>query len=388
MKVLMTGGGTAGHITPILSVATELKILSTDIELRYVCQKGDKLNSLVVDSHDFEKIYAIFAGKWRRYHSIGFWAHLKDPITIIKNVRDSFLFALGFIQSIWILIFWRPNVIFVKGGYVGLPVGLAAALLRIKIITHDSDAMPGLTNRILARYTYKQCVALPKQYYKQYKQSKIIQTGIPISDNYQIYDQQQINKIKSKLGLPSSSKVLTVFGGSLGAVRLNNSILKIAKKLLFKNPDLYLLHITGNHQSKEISEFYAGLATDIKARVRYWGFLSNLYEITGIADLVISRAGATSIAELSAQKKAIVLVPNPLLTGGHQLYNAEIVEASDAAIVVNEKELAKDNYNFDDVIGELLNDNNRLKLLADNLSQLTVVNAAKNIANVIIEVAK
>lgn len=382
----MTGGGSAGHITPILSVATELKKLRSDADIRYVGQAGDKLNSIVKDANVIEKSYAIFAGKWRRYHGIGFWAHVTDWRTVLKNIRDLFLFVVGFVQSFCLLILWRPSVIFVKGGYVGLPVGLAAVILRVPVVTHDSDSQPGLTNRILARFARKQCVALPTQYYKQYDPSKLVHTGVPAREEYQELSDVKINELKQKLQLPRDSLVLTIFGGSLGAVRLNTAMLEAVPSLLEKFPKLHILHVTGNQQADEITQAYASLESNLGKRVWSWPFLPNLHEATGVADVVIARAGATSITELGLQKKAVIVVPNPYLVGGHQTQNAAILQDNDAAIVVSEKKLQDPTYNFAKTIVELLSNESRQKQLGQNLHAIAVPHAAINIATVLTEV--
>ena len=182
MKVMMTGGGTAGHVTPLLAVASELKKEQPSASIRYIGNYGDTFGHLVKNSNDFDKSYLIFAGKFMRYHKISKLVYLKDPRITLKNIRDLFLFLFGFIQSIAYLVFWRPDVIFVKGGFVGLPVGLAGAFLRIPVVTHDSDAVPGLTNRILSRYSKLQAVAMPIDSYK-YNKKTIRLTGLPINED-------------------------------------------------------------------------------------------------------------------------------------------------------------------------------------------------------------
>lgn len=384
----MTGGGSAGHITPILSVATELVKQQPNADIRYVGQIGDPLNSLVTEEHGIQKNYKICAGKWRRYHGVGFWAHLADWRTMLKNARDMVLFGIGFLQSLWLLLRWRPNVVFVKGGYVGLPVGLAAALVRVPIVTHDSDSLPGLTNRVLSRFAAKQCVALPAEYYTQYNKAKLVHTGVPYSeDKYYELSDKQIESLKLKLQLPKTAQVLSVFGGSLGAVRINNALLEAVPALLETFPDLHVLHVTGQNQSAEITSAYGSLAPELSARVWSWPFLPNLNEITGVADVVIARAGATSIAELGQQKKAVIAVPNPYLVGGHQTQNARILQQNDAALVVSEKQLDDPSYNFAKTIVDLLQSKSRKQELGANLHALSIPHAAGKIAEVLRGVA-
>lgn len=388
MKVLMTGGGSAGHITPILSVATEFKKLQPKAEIRYVGQRGDTLGSLTTAKNSpIDQSYAVFAGKWRRYHGVGVWAHIKDWRTILKNLRDLVYLAIGFVQSLIMLIRWRPQVVFIKGGFVGMPVGLAAACLRVPIVTHDSDALPGLTNRVLSRFAAKQCVGLPIEYYKQYSSAKMVHTGVPTNVAYAPLTEKQKNVQKERLQLPKSAVVLTIFGGSLGAVRLNNAVLEIAPTLLRRVPNLHILHVTGATQNEEIATAYNELPKDMSGRIWTWPFLPNLHEITGVADVVVARAGATSLAELGLQEKATIIVPNPYLVGGHQTHNARLLEDKDAAVVVTEKELAHNITAFEAIIDSLLHDERRQKQLGKNLRSLCIPDAAQAISRTLIEVA-
>lgn len=387
MKVLMTGGGTAGHITPILSVATELKKAHPKVHIRYVGQAGDSLASIAVENELISGSWLVLAGKWRRYHGVGFWTHARDWRTVLKNIRDLFLLGLGFMQSIWLLLRWRPDVVFAKGGFVCVPVGLAAALLRVPIVTHDSDALPGLTNRILARFARKQCVGLPVQYYKQYDQRKVVQTGVPINDKYHAVTSAESDFIKAHLQLPKDAKVVTVFGGSLGAIRINNAFLETVPTLLEKIPELYIFHITGSQQSEEIALAYGSLRDNLRRRIWSWPFVKNLDELTAVADVVVSRSGATSLAELGAQRKAVILVPNPYLTGGHQTYNARLVAEQNAALVVTEKQIHDDITILEETIALLLMSKKQQDTLGDNLSKMIVPNAAANIAKILSEVA-
>ncbi len=381
----MTGGGSAGHITPILSVASELKRARPDAHIRYIGQRGDNMKSIAENHESFEKSWLIFAGKWRRYHSIGLWEHIKDIDTFLKNAIDLFKFLLGFIQSFFILLFWRPNVVFVKGGFVGLPVGLVAALLHIPIVTHDSDVMPGLTNKILSGFARKQCVGLPAEMYESYSKEKTIQTGIPVRADYVYVTEAIKQKARKQLDLPEKATVLSVIGGSLGAIRLNNALMKATEPLLVNNSELYILHISGTNQVDEVTRFYESLTKDLQERVSFWPFTNNINLITAAADLVISRAGATSIAELGIQAKPVILVPNPYLTGGHQLHNAKILENSEAVLVLSEENL---NEGLQQLVESTINNKSLLEKLGINLNRLIVPDATKNIATILIEVAE
>ena len=384
MKVIVTGGGTAGHVTPLLAVVAELKKQSPSSSIRYIGQVNDPMRNLFKNNQDIEKQYSIFAGKWRRYHGLSTLRHISDIKTMLKNIRDAFYFAIGIVQSIIILIFWRPNVVFVKGGFVGLPVGLAAAILRIPIVTHDSDSVPGLTNRILSRFAKLLCVGLPVKYYFQYYQkAKLRYTGVPIRDDYFKVKPNDIIDFKSKLEIPDNTKILSIVGGSLGAIRLNDAILRDIENIT--SEDCYVLWVTGKRQYEAIK---ASLNSKQAKKIRLFSFTDNMHTILASSDLVISRAGATSIAELAALSKAAILVPNPFLVGGHQTKNAQALFNDQAIDLITEDQLQDDPHILNIHIKELITDRSRSKSLATNLHKLAVNDASLRIVKVIKEIEK
>ena len=185
MRILITGGGTAGHVTPLLAIACEIKQKHPKSHIRYVGQRGDPMGRMIKEQASIEKQYAILAGKWRRYHGLSPLGHLADVRTVVKNIRDFFYLLAGYWQSFFIVLFWRPDVVFVKGGYVGLPVGLAAAILKVPVVTHDSDSLPGLTNRLLARFAKLMAVGWPDNFYSQYYPAdKTRFTGVPVREDF------------------------------------------------------------------------------------------------------------------------------------------------------------------------------------------------------------
>src|SRR3989344_909016 len=161
MVIILTGGGSGGHITPILALADELKKQKPDARVIYTGQIGDSLGDIVRIHPSVDEVYGVRAGKFRRYHGQGLMQVLDIP-TLYKNIRDSFYVMIGFVQSWFLLGRLKPSVIFVRGGYVGVPVGLAAARRKIPYITHDSDAIASLANRIISKRAAAHAVALPK----------------------------------------------------------------------------------------------------------------------------------------------------------------------------------------------------------------------------------
>jgi len=342
------------------------------------------MRKLISEQGSVDKQYAIFAGKWRRYHGLGIFSHLIDIKTMLKNIRDAFLFGIGIIQSFFILILWRPDVVFVKGGYVGLPVGLVAAFLRIPIVTHDSDSVPGLTNRILSRYAKLQAVGLPIDLYsKFYDKSKLRFTGVPVQQQFYNIDEQTIIAAKKYFGFKTESKIVSIVGGSLGAVRLNESVFSNLKKLL-DNESINILWVTGAYQYEKLKVLVDKLGIDHN-RLKMFAFSSNMLQIIAASDIVISRAGATSIAELAAAAKPTILVPNPYLTGGHQTKNAQSLFESQAVYLITEHELSAKPEILRDQIFELLADSDQCKRISQNLSNLTVPDATDKIVSTIEE---
>jgi UDP-N-acetylglucosamine--N-acetylmuramyl-(pentapeptide) pyrophosphoryl-undecaprenol N-acetylglucosamine transferase len=345
------------------------------------------MRKLIKEQGSVDKEYAIFAGKWRRYHGVGVLSHLKDVKTVLKNIRDVFLFCFGLLQSFFILIFWRPDVVFVKGGYVGLPVGLASALLRVPIVTHDSDSIPGLTNRILSRYARLQAVGLPVDLYSDYYlMSKLRFTGVPIKPDFFNLDAQAELNAEDRFGINKGSKVVAFIGGSLGAVRLNEAILLNLRDLL-RDQSIYVLWVTGAHQHEDIIKRIADYGLD-KNRLKIFAFTDQIHNILAAADVVVSRAGATSIAELAAAAKPTILVPNPYLTGGHQLKNARSLADSGTVLVVTEKQLSDKPTILSEQIFNLFTNNLLRQKLSRNFYSLAVPDATKRIVDTLDEAVK
>jgi UDP-N-acetylglucosamine--N-acetylmuramyl-(pentapeptide) pyrophosphoryl-undecaprenol N-acetylglucosamine transferase len=383
MRVAITGGGTAGHVTPLLAVVAELHNQKPNTEIRYIGQFGDPMKELFNES-SINKQYSIFAGKWRRYQGLGFFSHITDVKTMLKNTRDFFYFVIGFIQSVVIFIFWRPAVLFVKGGFVGLPVGLAAALLRIPIITHDSDIVPGLTNRILSKYAKFCAVAMPTNYYNEfYSLQKTVYTGVPLRREFYNINDKKLNAYRSELNIKTDSIIVTIIGGSLGAVRLNNSVISNLDNL-FKIPNLILIWVAGSKQHDKINIEIS--KRKYKDNIRLFSFTDELYKLLAISDIVISRAGATSIAELAELSMVTILVPNPYLVGAHQTKNAIALKQSNAADVIFEDELLKTEPILSDHIQSLINDKKLRRDLSANIHKFAVNNSSNRIVDVILKV--
>jgi len=384
MTIVVTGGGSGGHITPLLAVANELKRQQPDISIVYIGQTGDNLGDIAAEHPMIDKTYTIRAGKLRRYHGEGL-KQLLDIPTTLKNIRDVFYVLVGMVQSWRLLREIKPDVVFVKGGYVGVPVGLSAAVLGVPYITHDSDALPGLANRIIARWAKVHAVALPEEVYN-YPIDKTVTVGVPIVADYEPVTPTVQAKYKKELGLPPESRLLFIIGGGLGAQRVNLAAAEAITHLLHEYSDLQVVHGVGKANEEQMQKLYTTtLSAAEQSRVVVKGYITDAYRYSGAADVIITRAGATQMAEFAVQSKACIVVPNPILTGGHQLKNAQYLQEKNAAVLVTEQEL-QDNPNVLAArASELLKDASKRTQLAKNLSVFARPAAAKQLATLLLQ---
>lgn len=387
MKVLIVGGGSGGHIVPALAVAAELHKLNPSNQIDYVIGNDDLLADIVRDHHAIKDIHRVYSGKFRRYHGEGLKQFLDIP-TLLKNIRDLFYVIIGIVQALFLVRKLQPDVIFIKGGKVGVPIGLAAALLRIPYVTHDSDAIPGLANRLIARWAAAHAVAMPKELYA-YPSNKTFEVGIPISKVYTTITAALQKEYKTSFGIPAGSEVLLVTGGGLGAQRLNMAVAKISKKLMARHPKLAILHIAGKGKEEELSEVYRKQVNDHDLdRIIVEPFVTDLYRYSGAADVIISRAGASTMAEFAVQAKACIIVPNNQLTGGHQTKNAEILADKKAIVNLSDESVQKNPELLLQQIELLLGNPHRRLELARNLHSTSDTNAAHKLALLVSKNAK
>lgn len=368
---------------PLLSLAHELKKTSKDCRLVYIGLKGESLaGELSERLKVFDEVYYVPAGKFRRYHGETMLAHLADIKTILLNIRDFFRVLSGIGYSMRLMSRIKPDAVFSKGGFVAVPVGLAAAIKRIPIITHDSDAIPGLANRIIGRFASIHATGMAEGEYS-YPRKSIRYVGIPLDERILPVDDKLQAQYKRQVGLPKNSLVLLVGGAGLGAKSINDKMVQIAPKLLESFNNLHIVHVTGQQHSAATKEAYKNVIGDIK-RIKTLGFTAEFYKYTGAADVVVTRAGATTIAELSAQRKAVILIPAPHLAGGHQLKNAAGLEKDGAVETVDDTAPADE---LEKAITGLLSDNKRRRRLADKLAGAAKHGAAKELAALLLQAA-
>jgi len=382
--IVLTGAGSGGHITPILAVATEIKRLEPATSLVYIGQRGDKLGDIPAGHSAIDQVYTVRAGKFRRYHGEGL-KQLLDIPTWFKNIRDGLYVLIGTYQSWRLLREIRPDIIFIKGGFVGVPVGLAAASLHMPYITHDSDAIPGLANRIISRWAVKHAVALPPEVYS-YPPDKTVMTGIPLQADFVPVNASLKAKYRAKLKLPAKAKVLFIIGGGLGSRTVNEAVAAAVPHLLREFPDLVVVHGAGRANEADVQAIYADkLSGAEQGRLQVRAYIEDVYLYSGAADVIITRAGATNLAEFALQGKACLVVPSPFLAGGHQLKNAQYLAEQGAALILDEVDLAADPNRLATQASNLLSHPEKQRELGKRLAKFAKPKATSELARLILD---
>ncbi|MBI4948487.1 UDP-N-acetylglucosamine--N-acetylmuramyl-(pentapeptide) pyrophosphoryl-undecaprenol N-acetylglucosamine transferase [Candidatus Berkelbacteria bacterium] len=335
-SVLLVGGGSGGHIYPLIAVAEELK--ARGISFAYVGTKNSKEEEVAKE----EKIdfIAINAGKWRRYVKFK---------SFFQNIFDVFRVIYGFFQCIKLLRASRAKVVLSKGGYVALPMVFATKLLGRKLVVHESDTIMGLTNRIGARFADKVLTAFDPKVFPD-ADSRFIQVGIPVRRSL----------LKSaKLKSPQKKKpVILVLSGSQGSRFVNNLIKSEINTLLSKYE---LIHSTGTTDIEDFIKLKNQLSEEIRDNYRPHDFIGReLPYYMQLADLIIGRSGATAIVEASVFSKAMFVIPLASSANNHQLQNAKLLSKAGALEYIEEHQVNP--QKFIEKIDQIISTNKKTEL--------------------------
>lgn len=361
-KVVLAGGGTGGHVFPVLNVAQALLDRNADIKLFYIGQIAGPERKYVEDANlrvrgNEIKIpfYGIVADKLRRYFS---WRIFALPWAILIGTRQ----AYGHLRSI------RPQVVFCKGGYVTVPVALAARLLGIPIILHETDASMGLANRLVAPIATKIAFSFPRPDFLKLNRTgnKYVYTGQPVSKKF----------FSRATGRKHSHPNLLVFGGSQGSAKINSLIKEILPDLLEK---YHVTHITGSNDYGKMKVVSSNRC------YKPISFSNEIDELFRQADLIISRAGG-SIFEMAAVGRPLILIPIANSANNHQAVNAEIFAEHNAAIMLDETKLSSRELLV--IISSLMRDSKKRLSLSENVGKFAEPKAADNVSQLILEEVK
>jgi len=327
IKILFTGGGSGGHIFPIIAIVREIKRLPSEqkdnkeIDFSYLGPKDDFADILL--SQENIKIKHVLAGKIRRY---------VNPKSVLNNFIDIvFKIPIGLLQAFIYIFIFAPDVIFSKGGFGSLPAVVAGWLLGVPIFLQESDVTPGLANRILGRFSTEVFVSFPKT---PYFTKKMILTGNPIRRGILNIPEQEA---KQFFKITGKKPVVFIMGGSQGSQRINDEILEVLGELV---EHFEIIHQCGEKNVQQVkAEAKVVISEYLLKYYHAFGFLKEqeIEKAYAASDLVVSRAGSGSIFEIAAWSKPSILVPLPESAQNHQVENAYAYSKKGAAIVLEEK---------------------------------------------------
>ncbi|MCL4500115.1 MAG: undecaprenyldiphospho-muramoylpentapeptide beta-N-acetylglucosaminyltransferase [Chloroflexi bacterium] len=362
MRVIVSGGGTAGHIYPGLALLKALASGNAVAEVLYI-GSHDGLEAPMIKSAGYPLEGLDVSGLPRKVSLSGVTAMVK----MAKAVRK----ARGLLRR------FNPDVVVGTGAYVSVPVVLAAALARIPTIIHEQNALPGLANRLLGRFATAIAITYPETKNFFPKKNRVELTGNPVRENILAADGVSARKI---FDLDPLDPVLFIFGGSRGARRLNDAAIGGIGKLL--DLGIQVIHSTGEVDFERVKEAIGELADK---RYLVLPYIDDMGCVYSAADLVVSRAGATTVAEITASGVASLLVPYPYATGKHQEKNARALIEAGATKVIADKDLTSERLVTE--VSDLIKNKPELNRMAEAAKRLGRPDAAKKLAELVKRVA-
>lgn len=316
MRVIMTGGGTGGHIYPAIAIADEIKRRDPSSEILFVgTERGMERD--IVPRSGYPIRFVTVQGLNRS--------------NLLKNIETLKAYRNGLRQSDEIMESFRPDLVIGTGGYVCGPVVRSAYKKHIRTYIHEQNAFPGLANKMLSRHTDRVFMAFEEagRYFKT--KEPPLTVGNPVRS---AFTETGKTEARRKLRLPEDAFVLLGFGGSLGAAVINREMLNLAAELA-EEPDIYVLFATGRRYYKEIMEKpHPG-----GSNIRYLEYIDDMPAYLAACDLAITRSGALTVSEIAACGKPAVMIPSPNVTNNHQYYNAKVLADRGAAVLIEEKDL-------------------------------------------------
>lgn len=362
MRYLLTGGGTGGHIYPALAIATEIKNRDKNGEILYVgTEKG--LESELVPKEGLEFKTIRVKGMPRKIN--------KDLFVAIKEL------VLGINDARRIIKEYNPDIVIGTGGYVCGPVVFMASLKKIPTVIHEQNAFPGVTNKILSRFVDKVLVTFEeaKKHFKCL--DKVILTGNPIRKSI-----IEVDKDNSYMDLNIKQNIpfILAFGGSGGQEKLNNAMLYIIEKNV-SNKNIQIIHVTGKRFYDEFINKVKSKNIDLGKNIRVIPYFYDMPQGLNIADLVITSAGAITLAELSAIGVASILIPKGYTAENHQEYNAKAFKEKGASHLILEKDLTGEVLH--EIINKIIYDKERLEDMARNSKRMGKLDASEKIVDII-----
>ncbi|MEN6413709.1 MAG: undecaprenyldiphospho-muramoylpentapeptide beta-N-acetylglucosaminyltransferase [Veillonellales bacterium] len=369
MRIIMSGGGTGGHIYPAITIIRAIKTVVQPCEVLFVGTKyGLEADIVPKEGLDFATI-----------DIRGFERHLswQNVATVFKAVGSLW-------ESQKILRRFKPDIVIGTGGYVCGPILLTASLLGIPTMIQEQNVVPGITNKILSHFVDKIAVGYGEAGRHFNRPDKVVFTGNPIRSEVMTAAREEGI---AALSLDPQCRTILISGGSRGARSINNAMLEV-HKYFFRQPDIQLLHITGKNEYNDIvgNLMKSGIDVTKPGNIIIKPYLYNMPDALAAADLAIFRAGAVGLAELTARGIPSILIPYPYAAENHQEFNARVMENQGAAVVIRDREL--NGTRLRETMEELLQDTRKLQQMAAASKKIGRPLAAENIANLAVKLTE
>ena len=372
MNFLFACGGTAGHINPAIAVAGRLKELMPESKFLFVGAKG-KMEEDLVPRAGYEIELIEITNIQRSLSPAGIKHNLKTALNVVKSLGASKRIIRDF----------QPDVVIGTGGYVCFPVLKAAQMMGIPTVLHESNAVPGLTTKMLAGGVDVMMVGFEESASAYKNSEKVTVTGTPVRGDFRTYSKENAKK---ELGIDPAEKLIVSVWGSLGASRMNEIMADFIADT-YKDSDFNLIHAAGRERYDTMMERLNSLCPAGCSRQGYdvRPYIYDMSRVMAAADLVVCRAGASTLAELALMGKPCVLVPSPNVTNNHQEKNARVLENAGGAVVLVEAGLTS--QKFTETVTELIEDDARLNDMAEAMKVAAPADATERITDVVIGLA-
>lgn len=364
-RILFVGGGTPGHIAPLVAVMEKVMTIAPDTQCNYAGLHGD-LNAPVFANLPFEfDRHAITAGKLNRF-------------VTIRHLTEFLKLGRGFVEAYELLRAIKPDCVFSKGGFVSIPVALMAKWMHIPVYSHESDVIPGIANRIVAKRSINVFTSYPVESYRRLPKEKLLYVGQPVRERFfaELAFPTELAGEKLDLSLP----MLLITGSAQGAHHINELVSPIWSQLL---QDFQIVHQAGMRDYTELLEKKLLLNEDEQKRLHVVQTIEDIAPFFHNSELVISRSGGV-IAELAASKVATILIPLSTSAQNHQWENAQVLAKADAAVVLDEKILTSESLLA--VIQELHGSAEKREKLQEHIMTFAKPEAAQEIAEILLAV--
>lgn len=372
MKILFATGGTAGHINPALAVASYIRETNDDAQILFIGTKDHMESRLVPDAgFDFKTI------------EISGFRRSLSPSAIVHNVKTVLRLMKSTGESKKIINEFNPDVVVGFGGYVSGPVLQTAVKMGIPTCIHEQNAFPGITNKTLAKEVDRVMLTVEDAKNHLEPKNEPVVTGLPVRGELLKADRDMA---RVQLGIPDDKYLVLSFGGSLGARPLNEAMFDILLSSADSGKYCHI-HSVGTNGTDFLKKFEEkGFVDGKKGTVEVRQYIDNMDVCMAAADLVIGRAGASSLSEIEAMGKASILIPSPYVAENHQYHNAMALVNRNAGCVIEEKDLTTEALN--NKINELLSDNKKLKEIESNAKAMAITDSRERIASIILSLIK